>query len=527
MSARPLEVLFCGTAHVVYARFQMGGSRPRLEAWQKGAFQADPTQPVAYATAVATAFAALPGRPAKCAPVVVCGPLPVLTKVVDVPKVAADRQEGAIRDEVSRAIPHKLEEVVWDHAVMADDGIEQRVLLVAARKELPEALCTALATKGAVVRQIAVAPALLANACSAAAHVDSASSLLVDAGQNSTSLVFLGENEFSLRTVAFGHASAGDAGEAYQRRLAGEITRSLAAQRRQADGVDVKRIFLTGSSLVDAPGFATEFPSRLSLPAEILRLSDAVDIGGGLDAESAARDLDAFAPVGAVALSQSGDALVEIDLLPHSLRTQAERRSRFPLYAAAAGLVFVAGSVFLAGALANRAAWADGLQALRAAVAPVRALDGELRMSLAEREALAASIRGIEGLVGGRDNWIRFFADLQDRLTDVENVWIDSMEVVRVASEPAEDPRAFRDPWDETPATPVVEATMRVRGRMLDQANPLSRASADTTANVTRLIDSIGRSEFVRSVGERRFDASQPGILQFEFTLQLDPGQPL
>ena len=527
MRARSLEVLFCGTAHVVFARFQMDGSRPRLDAWAKGAFQADPAQPVPYATAVAAAFAALPGRPGKSAPVVVCGPLPVLTKVVDVPKVEKAQQESAIRDEVSRSIPHALEDVVWDHAVMADDGIEQRVLLVAARKEVPEALCAALAIKGATVRQIAVAPALLANACRAAAHVDSSSSLLVDAGQNSTSLVFLGDNEFSLRTVAFGHASAGDAGEAYQRRLAGEITRSLAAQRRQADGVDVKRIFLSGSSLVDAPGFAAEFPARLSLPAEVLRLSDAVEIGGGLDAAAAARDLDAFAPVAAVALSQSGDALVEIDLLPRSLRTVAERRSRFPLFAVAAGLVFLAGSVYLAGALVSRAAWDEGLRTLRASAAPVRALDGELRMGMAERESLAASIRGIEGLVGGRDNWIRFFADLQDRLTDVENVWIDTMEVTRMATEPPEDADIYLDPWDAAPVAPIIEATMRVRGRMLDQANPLSRASADTTANVTRLIDSIGRSEFVRSVGDRRFDASQPGILQFEFTLQLDSGRPL
>ena len=513
MSTRRREVLYAGSGHVALARIDTASAPPHVESFAAVEISGDTEDPRAYAGAVATALSRLDPVPRQGVPLtVVCAPMPLLAKVVEVPRVAAANAAETLRHEVRQAVPYPLEEVIWDHALVGDDGFERRVALVAVRREWPEAIVDALRSVGLPVAEIAALPACMVNAARAA---DGAGGdrVLIDAGHRATHLVFMGGEHFALRTAAFGHESAGADREAFVRRLGNEVARSLAAQKRQNKDYKPDRAIITGSALDKVADLPALLAEHIGMGVDPLGAdTDAVGAGDGTRAVMLGAVADSGAP-----------GTLRFDLLPGALREARAFRCRMPALCLAACLFFAAGAVFYAGERQTERQLAAHEAALREAGAPVYTLDARVRALSEEADALAEELRDVGALAGVRGNWLRFFADLQDRLFAVEDVWIDALEVRR-RSPPTAEPADFH--YDEAPVPrPTVELTLT--GRMLDRENPLSRASPDMRSRIGALIDGFTLSEFVSAIGERRFDTSQPGILRFEFTLLTDPEHPL
>lgn len=518
MSARQRDVLYAGSGHVAFARFDITSSPPRAETFASAEISADVEDPRAYATAVAAALGGLTLPPRRGVGLtVVCAPMPLLAKVLEVPRVAAAKEDETLRHEVRQAVPYPLEEVVWDHAVVGDDGVERRVALVAVRREWPESIVEALRGAGLPVAEIAALPACMVNAASAVEGGDE-DRLLIDAGHRTTHLVFIGDDHFALRTAAFGYETASGSPENYVRRLGGEARRSLAAQKRQNPAYDPRRAVITGSALDSMADLPALLAAQLGMAVDPLR----TETGGSAKAGAGTHAV----MLGAVTGS-GGAGTLKFDLLPGSLREARASRRRLPALALSACLFLAAGAVFYAGQWQQSRQLAAREAALREAGAPVFALNARVRELGEEADALAAALRDVGALAEGRGNWLRFLADLQDRLLAVEDVWIDGLEVRRTPPPDAAAPPDDSSYADEPPprVRPKVELTLT--GRMLDRENPLSRVSPDMRARVSALIDGFSLSEFVAAVGERRFDTTQPGILRFEFTLVADPERPL
>ena len=77
----------------------------------------------------------------------------------------------------------------------------------------------------------------------------------------------------------------------------------------------------------------------------------------------------------------------------------------------------------------------------------------------------------------------------------------------------------------QRPSAPVL--TLQLSGRMLDRENPLAKVSTNVQHRVARLLDSFSDSAFIMSVENQRFDASQHGLLKFEFSLLVNPEKAL
>ena len=150
---------------------------------------------------------------------------------------------------------------------------------------------------------------------------------------------------------------------------------------------------------------------------------------------------------------------------------------------------------------------------------PLRELEKRNTELLQHIERAKKSVAELQGVVEKKTNWLRFLKDLQDRLVTVEDVWLESLSIVR-------------DPSLEVLAaagsgSPATDLRLVLSGRLLDRGNPISKVSAESYERVKQLIASFGGSEFIASVEHERFDNSQPGILRFDFTLVVRPQKPL
>jgi type IV pilus assembly protein PilM len=140
-------------------------------------------------------------------------------------------------------------------------------------------------------------------------------------------------------------------------------------------------------------------------------------------------------------------------------------------------------------------------------LAPVRARAARLQEKLAQLRTRQQQLEQVQAVHDRRFAWLQFFADLQDRLVKVEDVWLDSLRPVAAGA-----------------GAPL---RLVVSGRMLDRANPLAKVSQDTVTRVRVLFAELAKSPGVASVEGEHFDTSQPGVLRFDLVLVVDPAHPL
>ncbi|MDF7798065.1 pilus assembly protein PilM [Pontiellaceae bacterium B1224] len=229
----------------------------------------------------------------------------VFSRLVKLPMVGSDQLEKTIRHEAVQNIPFPIDEVVWDAHVIDPDVPEPEVLLVAVKAELVEGLVHAVKANGLAIEKISVAPVALANAVRAVEKTDS-SMLLVDAGTESSNLVFIDGARTFFRTLPM-VGSVKD-------RLVKEIERSITFYRSQQQGRAPERV-LAERSLAESLG------DRLSLPVD--------------------------ASTGSVCMGLAVDQAVAINLVPVSLQHEQELKRRLPLWIAAAVMLVLLLAVWI------------------------------------------------------------------------------------------------------------------------------------------------------------------------------------
>jgi len=573
MSADRILLLNCGTSHLTGAVFQRSGSGLQLVDFFSEDLPVDADEGPAWEAALADAWVRLrQGRQLPPVATLIAPGGITLAKLLKIPHVAADRRDQAVAYQASQNFPHPLAEVAWDYHVTGDDGVESEVIALAIKDDVAEGLCRAFAASGLKLAGVGAGPVLDVNAWRLNHPGQSEPVLLMHLGARSTNLVFLTPDAFVLRNLPLGgstltqaladtlgmsfaaaeelkvgvhggsrHLAEGDPAlqhltaqsQAFLRRLGTELTRSVVTYRRQhPNGVPV-RAYLTGRGAL-LPGLAEFVGEKLNVPVEFFDPLEVVQLPPHLDAAKDGFFHQSGELVG-LAAAQAGvlpDA-IRIDLLPAARRARRSLSARLPwLLGAAAALAIAAwvpGLRWTAGTATARATAAE----LQAAAGPLGALEAELARETARVTALEDRIRRTEGLVAAKANWINLFADLQERLVAVEDVWLDELEVIRPAAAPAA-AAPVEVPADEAwlaeaapAAPPRPPQRLRLAGRMLDFDNPLERVSADVQRRVNRLLDSFTGSAFIVGIEDQRFDTSQNGLLRFEFTLVVNPEKPL
>ncbi|OHE88971.1 MAG: hypothetical protein A3G75_15155 [Verrucomicrobia bacterium RIFCSPLOWO2_12_FULL_64_8] len=491
-----------------------------------------------------------------------------MNRVVRMPRVEPAQMRRIVEFEARQLFSPESGELVWSNsaATPADDGLE--TVLSAVRRPVLEELCSRMDATG--FTPAAAVPAWAA-VCSAGEynHPEAAGGMMLNVGARTshfivsrgprllTRIIALGGNMVTGRIAAelevdFATAErikrkAGGATsfppppprecmavqlatEEFARRLGGEIARSIAGL---IDGNLAGRPSLLllsggGSRLEGLPSLLEKFAGFAIQRHEALRR---IELGTAAAAPGTEPDVPPPVELVGAAMLASEMKPGELDLLPADWRRRRALRRGRPLLAAAA-------------VMAVMAPWLPMVVFDGRADAAHRWL-GEIATPLKEMQQLEARyldetgrlteinrrISALERIHRARTSWLEFLSDLQERLTTVEHIWLEKLEVVAPDSRPAASlPRPASDGMgvmvsSRNAARVTPDATVRLclAGSLFDPEHPSSTVGPGAYDRAKAFLSGLRESPFVATVENSRFDAGRPGLLQFEVTVVVAP----
>ena len=556
------DILAIGSSHVAAARFSTSATgRLRLERIAREEFppvsENDDTWPAGLDAALASVVAQVGIK--RDVHLVVPGHL-TLVKWITTPAVESAKWARIVEFEVRQNIPFPLAEIVWDHRVLGESNGEINVVLAASKRELIEGLTTKVTELGP--RPVTVAPAGLAleSAFRVLYSEISDDVLVVAAGARTAHLLMVEPRGFLMRTLPLaGNAITRDiagrldqsfadaerlkrnvlggaldlppdspaaqavttAATAFSNRLSAEVSRTLVNFTRQSGRPRPSRCLIAGEGIT-RHDFAQKLGEKCQLEVSVFSVQE------GIDMDDETRERAAGVPAGTLAELVGAAHAARgqedtINLCPPALieaGAAQKRRGRYVMAVAMLGAGFLLPGVhfnLLARAREQRAA------EISRATQPYYAWRDQNRENLRRLEAATAEAAVLTRLVGIRGQWASLLADVQARLQDVGDVWLE-----RVQRLPTNERNRREPEYDEF--GDVIErrsdpTRLRVSGRLLDRQNPLERVSQSSYERVTTLLDQFRGSDYIESIEGERFDAGKPGILRFDFTLVLNAGR--
>jgi type IV pilus assembly protein PilM len=494
-----------------------------------------------------------------------------LTKFIKTPSMAKEKRSKIIAFEAAENIPYPLDEVVWDHVVVADDGFDLEVMLAAVKFDAMQALCASADAAGFPVERAMPAGLALRNAFRYNYPNLTDSVIVVNIGARSTNLLFMEGERFYVRTLALAgnaltqsiaeelridfasaetlkiqvlsgrsdlpqgspsRAAVQRAATQFASRLQLEIMRSAVNHRRQSGGGAPVAAYLTGggSLLEELPALLGE---RLKVPVERYEALKNVDLSADARAAGAEGVAHVLADLVGLATRMVSPGEADASLLPPELTAALEFRKRQPLLLLAAALGVAALVPPIVYFHRVTTATQEEISQVDGQLMPLRALEHRNAENLRQIEDATKQITALRGAYETKANWINFFADLQERLIKVEDVWLDKLQVVRPplpepGMEPPPAPDAVPVADGSAPAAPKgPPLRLTLSGRLLDVTNPQSKVSPQSVQRVKQLLSSFTGSQFIAAVENERFDNNQNGLLRFDFTLVINPKKTL
>lgn len=555
----------CGAGHVACGLFNKDKTgRLTLERLAVETFNPDAAQEADWPLFFGESLAEIVRREKFTGPVTLALPgHHTLCKFIKTPAVDKSKRDRIIAFEAQQNIPYPLSEVVWDHIVVADDGLDMEVMLAAAKLDITESICAAVAEAGLTVEKVTASTTSLLR-CFRTNYADFGEGvIIVDIGARSTDLIFVEPQSFFIRTIPhagntitqhiadeikqdFSHSEALkvqvitgqselpensparqaviNAVQSFIGRLHLEITRSTVNYRRQSGAAQPVAVLLTGGgSLI--PGLAQELGNRLKLPVEAFDPLRAVQVSG--KASHAAEVSFLLPPLIGLAVAEAKDEKI-LSMVPPTIRKRLAFRSRTPFMIAAAAIVALAFIPPLIQSERLRRSLNGQLSRLNEAILPLQTVQNRNDSNLGKITNLRKQVDAIHVLAEGKSNWINFLTDLQDRLHKTGDVWLDQLVVIRAGG--ASGGGGGGGLFGAKSAAPVAASDivrLQLSGRLLDVKNPTSPVSQDSFAQVKTLLESFRGSQFIANVEREDFDPSTPGILRFNFILVVNPKRPL
>ena len=142
-SQKIAQVIDCGGTHVAAGFFSAQDGNIALDSFHTENIGGDFTSDEEWITAVYQGLKTIQRERKFSGTVslILPGHL-LLTKFLKIPHVAKSKRDQIVQFEAQQNIPFPLNEVVWDYEVVADDGAEFEVALVAVKLEIIDQLCT-------------------------------------------------------------------------------------------------------------------------------------------------------------------------------------------------------------------------------------------------------------------------------------------------------------------------------------------------------------------------------------------------
>jgi type IV pilus assembly protein PilM len=442
------------------------------------------------ATAVAAGLAKLPGdmRAARDISLVVNG-FSGLAKLIEIPSVPSERRATAFEQAATSNIPYALEDVYHANGMLADDGVEIKLLLASVQKEGLATVLHHLQKTGyrpkflghPSVMEMAALEALgsLQESASGRKKVG-----ILHLGERTTHLILQNGKDLFLRVLNLGGElliqsvsdqlglSSAEAIHLVNRLLANdlppegnphtdllrkqatqylqkverEVMRTLATVRRQNPGIVCETLLLSGA-FAHLPGLASTLAPKSVPEATIADSRPLFTTTPDLDQSDLQLFIAELLPTFGLATATSrhtsttsSQSLPLLNLLPLEMIGQQRHAQRLPWILGAAASLALASLIFAYGAHQRTEDLRQTQQHITRSLAPLQQLAADIQTEHAKAVHMQASIQRLENVLNSRYNWINFFVDLQERLIAVEDVWLEDFKILpplEVAQTPA------------------------------------------------------------------------------------------
>ena len=557
-------VVSCGSSHIAAVHLSMNTSgRCELVNYWRRELDQSLSEPLLWLKAASQSFGDVRSRFKGDMPVgyALPGNL-VLTKYLKIPQVPVKKREKVVAFEARQNIPYPIADVAWDDNLIDEDDLDFETVIAASKSELVESL--SLYGKQSKMDPDVIEPTFvgLINAFRFNEPETSGCSLLLSIGAKSTDIVFFDGSKFYSRNVSLGgntvtqeirgaldlpfddaenikraaisgdplptgeHIAFREAQESFLKKLNIEISRTLAIYKNHGYDDDPVRCYITGGGSL-LPNLQGGLGDRLGLPVGHFDPLKEVRVSTSCSDEKLEMDKAFLAEAIGIAIGRFLPDSTQINLLPRSILWQRKFKRQQPYYLFA-GLVACA-SIALPLVNTKIAAqrYEEEIRNLDSKVIPLRELNTRINNRIADIEKLRSVIGEASMIAESRSNWIQFLNDIQSRLDDVEDVWIDRIEVARPVTLASNTSNRFNSKRNNASAAEPSKVRLHLEGRLLDVSNPLSTVSQESNRRVSALLDSFAASEFVEGLENESFDNNVPGILKFNFTLVVDSARPL
>ncbi|MGF1450970.1 MAG: pilus assembly protein PilM, partial [Opitutales bacterium] len=536
MSSTQQLIFNCGGSHVSATLATVQPASVTFDGFAVEPLDYDASAEDQWLSAVAGAVRRLAGRGFKGKASIILPGFQLLTRTLKVPHVEAQRQAQVIAYEASNNMPYALHEVSWGYQIVHDDGVEVEVLLIFARRELVDGVCSAFIQAGISPMHVQAGSLMDLAGLRFLSGGDTGNALLINLGARSTNLLFASSETFLIRTITTGGNSltqniADNLGrpaaeaealkidaqeldergddpatativqnqtEAFIKKLNQEIKRSMVNFRRQPGASAPERIVICGRG-AKLHGIVRSLEAAHKLSVETLDPTESIQTGGKVDQAA----LNVFR-LSTVEIIGEATRIVDpqaptVNLLPGDLQREMAFAKQKPFFAAAAAILALAAVPPLLYFGQAAAVAENQREELQGEIAPLRERHGQIVEIGEQAQIVADKINQLQRLVSTRSNWIAFLADLQRSLQQTEHVWLEALN------------------WQGDTAE-----RLQISGRILifdwdpdDPTGSYQRAEQRFSA----LMNSFTSSDFIAGIENTRIDPDQPRILGFSATL--------
>lgn len=479
-----------------------------------------------------------------------------LCKYLKIPQVSARKRPKIVAFEAKQNIPYSIEEVTWEYAVIEEDDLDFDAVIGASRTEIVETIARYSKDSEINLRGIEPSTTSLVNVFRYNYSEVKACSLIVSVGAKSTDLVYVDGTRYHSRNVPFGGQSISNeiaellgvsvteaerikisatgeeplssdeyrgyeiAKQNFENRLATEIVRTSAVLKRQGFEFDYQKLYLSGGGAL-LPGLIETLEAKTAKPVERLNSLRNLSISDESNAEEIRDQAMFLADAIGLGVGRFMPDRATLDLTPRSLLWQRKFRRQQPFYLLAAMVACGAVGLPILNTALEIRAYEQELQNLDVQIRPLRQLNQEIYAKTDQIKQVTGVIEKASKITQAKSTWQTVLNDLQDRLLQVEDVWLDDLRLERPRGNVPSGRGVARVQRNDT------RTKILLAGRLIDVYNPISSVSPDSYERVKMLLESLRSAEFVSGLEDERFDYSVPGILKFNFTLIVEEGVPL
>ena len=544
MSSKNKLIINCGASHVSAAEFSVSSGRLVLESFQVQELNYDYSFQENWLSALTFALKTMKvsGKATIIAPSML-----LLTKTIKIPHVEPDRRAEVIAFEAEKNIPYPIADVAWDYQIISDDGVETEIFLTSMKSSAADEFCAALTSVGVVPTSIEASSILDYNTwkyCGLENDV-----IILNVGAKFSNMLVAREDGMFVRSIPVGgnaltqHIAdsigrnfetseelkrrffsspehSGNSGaehfttaaKSVMQRIGIELKRSILNYRRTGRVATPKKIYLTGrASLLS--GFAEYLAEDQKMSVEYLDSLSNVSVSPKVnqalltDSSSQVSEL-----LGEAVRMLMPDAM-GVNLLPRHIVEETDFARKRPLMLLSA--VILAAAVVPPFLYISKALFSEKDYSAKFIEATPELQERYAQLQENEKvvKSYTEKIAGLEGLAKSKSNWINLFIDLEARLMEQKDVWLDNLRVVRTGE-------GKNQKYN-------LELTGRLLIREFNPDDPTAYDPNKAVERINKLLASFTSSSFIKKFENVRTDPSTPRILKFDFTLVVNPDKPI